>query len=139
MHSSDIDVDDQKSCFWEHEAIANYLGEDKFRHPDCITRTILGTSVIETEGGAQLVEVGAYGYYGEDRVSYVTVRGNDGNDHSVPVSWTEYLPISESSRMLVFDPILAPSDDQGWEVQFSGRGVDLDETVMWRGIRAAKL
>jgi len=34
----------RQSCFWEHEAIANYHGESVFKHPNCVTRSILKTA-----------------------------------------------------------------------------------------------
>lgn len=140
VKAADVEEDDRQSCFWEHEAIANYFGEDEFKHPDSVTRNILGTSVTEVDTGAQIVEVTAYGYYGEDRMSYVTVRGSDGNDHSVAVSWIEYLPISNSSQLLICDPASGRSDrDDDWKAQFSSRGIDSENIVIWRGIRVAKL
>lgn len=33
----------RQSCHLEHEAIANYFGEHVFKHPDCVTRSILKT------------------------------------------------------------------------------------------------
>ena len=87
------------SSFWEHEAIANYHGEEKFKHPSCITRSILKTRVVKCEGGESTVEVTAHGYRGEDQVDYEDVWGGDGRLHSVPVHWTEYLPVRKSSNM----------------------------------------
>lgn len=31
------------SAFWEHEALANFWGQDHFKHPDCVTDCILKT------------------------------------------------------------------------------------------------
>ena len=89
------------ASFWEHEAIANYFGDETFKHPSCVTRNILKTSIVGRAGGTSTVAVTAYGYRGEARTEYVTVRGGDGERHSVPVEWIEYIPVSRTSRMTV--------------------------------------
>ncbi len=92
-------LDGRAASFWEHEAVANYHGEDKFAHPSCITRSILKTHVVQREGGESTVAVTAHGYRGEARVDYEEVCGGDGNVHDVPVRWTEYLPVQRTSNM----------------------------------------
>jgi len=92
-------IDQEGSCFWEHEALANYYGGDRFRHPDCITENVLKTEVVNRRDGVSDVAVTAYGYRGEDRVDYEEVYGGDGNYHTVPVKWVEYLPVERTSRM----------------------------------------
>ena len=87
------------SSFWEHEAAANYHGEDKFKHPSCITRSILKTEVVRLDGDESTVAVTAYGYRGVERVDYKEVRGGDGNWHDVPVKWIEHLPVQRTSNM----------------------------------------
>lgn len=94
----------EPSCYWEHEAIANYIGEGKFEHPDCITRNVLKTSVKEAQDGIQVVQVTADGYRGINRIDHVRMRGGDGRTHSVPVKWTEYIPVTRTSDILVSDP-----------------------------------
>ena len=92
-------LDGDGANFWEHEAIANYYGDERFRHPDCITDSILKTRVVRRADGVSDVAVTAYGYRGESRVDYVEVWGGDGNCHEVPVEWTEYLPVDRTSQM----------------------------------------
>lgn len=89
----------KKSSFWEHEAIANYHGEEQFRHPDCITRSLLKTQVAQSEEGESTIAVTAHGYRGEERVCYETVFGQDGRYHEVPIHWTEYLPVERTSNL----------------------------------------
>ena len=91
--------DGAASSFWEHEAVANYHGEDKFKHPSCITRSILKTQVVQREDGESTIAVTAHGYQGIKRVEYKEVYGRDGNWHDVPVPWTEYLPVQRTSNM----------------------------------------
>ncbi len=97
------------SSFWEHEAIANYHGENLFRHPESATRNILKTSVTSSGDGESEIAVTAYGFKGVKRVDYEDVYGGDGRWHSVPVPWVEYLPVEKTSRMCITERT-SPSD-----------------------------
>lgn len=103
-------VPESPSSFWEHESLANYYGEDYFRHPDSATRNILKTRVLSREGGAARVEVTAHGYRIEERVDYVTEYGGDGHMHEVPVEWDEYLPVAQAREMALTERATSPSD-----------------------------
>ncbi len=92
-------IDGRASSFWEHEALANYHGEEKFQHPSCVTRNILKTRVVRRDEGESTVAVTAYGHRGIERVDYEEVYGGDGKWHAVPVPWTEYLPVDRTSNM----------------------------------------
>ncbi|MBR7127123.1 MAG: hypothetical protein IKD09_00875 [Lentisphaeria bacterium] len=87
-----------KSCFWEHEAIANFYGDNYFKHPDCITKNILKTTCTHLDDGSSEIQVTAYGYRGVNRIANVKVWGNDGRIHNVQVPWIEYLPVSKTSK-----------------------------------------
>ncbi|MGN0843747.1 MAG: MAG1210 family protein [Kiritimatiellia bacterium] len=89
----------RNSSFWEHEAVANYHGEEKFQHPDCITRSLLKTKIVQSEEGENTIAVTAHGYRGEERVCYEMVFGQDGKYHKVAVHWTEYLPVERTSNL----------------------------------------
>ena len=115
------------ASFWEHEAIANYHGDGWFRHPSCITQSILKTRVLRREEGESLVAVTAYGYKGEDRVDYESVYGGDGRWHDVPVHWTEYLPVERTSNLCLAEGS-APSE------QFRSRVAASRESAYRRSI-----
>lgn len=87
------------SAFWEHEALANFWGQDHFKHPQCVTDCILKTKKEQTSGDSSTVTVYAYGYRVEQRISYITKWGGDGRTHQVPVYWDEYLPVTGQGRM----------------------------------------
>ena len=93
----------KQSCFWEHEAMANYQGEDVFKHPSSATRNILRTRVAQERGEKSVVEVTAYGYEKIPEVEYVPMRGNDGNMHDVPVEWIRYSPVEKTTPMTVVE------------------------------------
>lgn len=94
--------DGERASFWEYEALANYYGDKTFRHKDCVTRSILKTRVKNSvRGGKGTVEVTANGFRTVKRVTRKTVWGPDGNMHSVPVHWEEYLPVEKRTEMEV--------------------------------------
>lgn len=97
------DVGITPSSFWEHESLVNWCGTEKFKADECITESILKTKVVGATDKGRAVDVTAYGYRGEERVDYVRVHGGDGRWHDVPVEWTEYLPVSRTTRVLVRD------------------------------------
>ncbi|MEG2964804.1 MAG: hypothetical protein RR860_19105, partial [Janthinobacterium sp.] len=141
---SDIyqDTYSHKPCFWEHEAIANYHGEAMFKHPECVTRSILKTSMRQQADGSQKVHVTASGFRSIARTHYVSVRGGDGRSHQVPVHWDEYFEVENSANMLVKEtasPGNTGADDGALPPAFSQRGIDAGKTVLRRSIVSAVL
>jgi hypothetical protein len=104
-----IDFDRKASSFWEHESVANYYGDDKFKHPSCITRSILKTKLVKRQDGESTIAVTAHGYKGEERVDYESVYGSDGKTHKVPVRWIQYYPVNKTSNMCLTEET-EPSD-----------------------------
>lgn len=140
----------QSSCFWEHEAIANYMGEGRFSHPDSVTRNVLKTVSRGGEEGAQKVQVTAHGFRGVNRVDHIPVRGDDGYTHQVPVHWVEYIAVDRTSDILVCDeaPGATPTSQAGpetaasaprWRSHFAQHGLSPDNAVARRSIFAALL
>lgn len=106
------DVLTTPSSFWEHESLANYHGEEKFQHPQCITNNILKTRLVKrTDDGVSHVAVTANGYKGIKRVEHVPVLGGDGRMHAVPVPWIEFSPVSRTSEMCVSEGKTPPDFD----------------------------
>ena len=89
----------RRSAFWEHEALANFWGQDRFKHPRCVTDCILKTQSKSEADGNKLITVFAHGYRVEKRVTYVSKWGGDGRTHQVPVYWDEYLPVTGQGSM----------------------------------------
>jgi hypothetical protein len=147
---SDIykDTYSYKPCFWEHEAIANYHGEAVFKHPECVTRSILKTSMEHEADGSQKVNVTASGFGSVARTEYVSVRGGDGRSHRVPVHWDEYFEVRNSADMLVRETA-APGDvpdetatnsgKPALPTAFSRHGIDAGQAVLRRSIVSAVL
>lgn len=84
----------RRSSFWEHEALANFWGQDQFKHPSCVTNCILKTKECRLGDGKSSIAVYAYGYRTVQRLTYVSKYGGDGRWHNVPVYWDEYLPVT---------------------------------------------
>ncbi len=89
----------RRSAFWEHEALANFWGQEHFMDPSCVTNCILKTEQTEEMDESSTITVHAYGYRSEQRLTYVKKFGNDGYWHDVPVYWDEYLPVTGCGKM----------------------------------------
>ena len=100
---------DYKSYYtpYEHEALANAIGEKHLAHPESATRAIFKTDIIEKRDGVDRVRVNAYSYRGDSRLDFVPTLGGDGRMHLVPVPWIEYIPVKRESEILVGPASLA--------------------------------
>ena len=87
----------------EHEALANYIGEARFKHPESVTRNILKAVAGAAEGGRRRVTVAAHGFRAVPRVDTVGVWGRDGRRHEVEVPWKEYFPVTARREMRVVE------------------------------------
>lgn len=133
----------RRSSFWEHEAIANHYGHDRFRHPECVTQCILKTRTDLTPGGAQTVRVTAYGYRSVAGTSHVSMRGGDGRNHDVRVDWVEFFEVQRESNMLVQEQAPAREDGEvttaleenaAWKATLGEAGVEAKDTLVRRCI-----
>ena len=50
----------KRSSFWEDESLANFWGEDRFKHPSRVTHSILKTEKREAGNGDSVITVYAY-------------------------------------------------------------------------------
>jgi hypothetical protein len=133
------------SSFWEHEGIANAMGQEHFRHPESVTENILKTSASGS-GSIKNVTVTAYGYEGIPRTDIIPMLGGDGNMHPVPVHWIQYIDVSQSTTMVVGavsnNVHDNDSDDEelgrNWKSAMSKNGI-APEDVAYRGVLAAVL
>lgn len=138
------DVYASKSCFWEHETIANHFGEKTFQHPDCITNSILKTQSKVESDGTQTVSVTSYGYSGKDRTDYVSVHGGDGHNHKVRVDWVEYLDVQRESNIVVkekvpteIDETSSDNNDANFDNLFKNKGIDAKNVLLRRSVLSA--
>ena len=133
------------SSFWEHEGIANAIGQENFRHPESVTENILKTRASGS-GATKNVTVTAHGYEGIPRTDIIPMLGGDGNMHPVPVHWIQYIAVSQDTTMVVGSVTNNvhdnDSDDEeltkGWQSMMSKNGISPEE-VVFRGALAAAL
>ena len=90
---------EQHSAFWEHEALANFWGQDNFKHPRCVTNCILKTSQKKNSEDGSTIIVYAHGYKIKRRVTYSSEWGGDGRRHRVPIHWDEYIPVVGTGKI----------------------------------------
>ncbi len=84
----------RRSAFWEHESLANFWGQDHFKHQSCVTDCILKTEQAGVHGDNSTIKVYAYGHRVQQRLTNVPQWGGDGRMHNVPVYWDEYIPVT---------------------------------------------
>lgn len=101
----------QHSCFWEHESLANYWGQEHFMAPNCVTNCILKTEQTDIKGDDSTIKVYAHGHTSVKRVEYVTVLGDDGKKHRVPVYWDEYFPVTGTGQFHIREDNTSLTDD----------------------------
>lgn len=92
----------RRSSDWEWEAIANSYSRSCFTPHDSVTQNILKVEKhSEDDDGGSRLTVTAHGFRSVPRTDYVSVYGNDGKYHDVPVNWDEFLPVSKSTDMII--------------------------------------
>lgn len=91
----------QHSSFWEHEALANFWGQNHFKAPNCVTDCILKTEERTKQKDKSTIVVHAHGYTAQKRLTYVSKWGADGRSHRVPVYWDEYIPVTGTGTIYI--------------------------------------
>ena len=86
---------------YETEAIANRYDEKVFAPKDASTHCILKSEFRTKKGKGDKVNIHAYAYRAENRVTNISVRGGDGRSHIVPVHWIEYIPVEKVTPIVV--------------------------------------
>lgn len=92
---------DSCASFYEHEYVANNMKAEALAHPMSATPSILKTFVISSDGKSDTVRVTAFGYRTKERVDYVQKLGGDGKIHTIPVHWTEYIPVFKNTDIVI--------------------------------------
>ncbi|CCV63593.1 conserved hypothetical protein [Alteracholeplasma palmae J233] len=99
------DLYDSYVSFYEHESVVNHMNENEFKHPLSTTPNILKTTVNKSKDYKDTITVTAYGYETHNRVDYFTKLGRDGRMHTIPVHWTEYIPVSKDTPIEISVPV----------------------------------
>ena len=91
----------QLYSFKECEALANAVDYKHVVHPDTKTQAILKSAFVGSKDNVDETCITAYSYDIEKRVDIVSVHGDDGFFHDVPVEWDEYLPLEASNHFYI--------------------------------------
>lgn len=100
-HEDIYGIEYNGSSFWEHEAIANFNGQERFRHPRSNTENILKTSVLQRRGAIADISVTAYGNAAIPQVTSIPVMARNGDYYDVDVEWTEFIPVEQTSEFSI--------------------------------------
>lgn len=95
------DLYDSYASFYEDEYIANSIFHRAPLNPRSTTPSILKTTVLASGDNCDTIRVTAYGYCTEQRIDYVQKLGGDGRLHRIPVEWTEYIPVTQDTDLVV--------------------------------------
>ena len=85
----------------ECEVLANAVDHKYVVHPDTKTQAILKSAFVGSKDGVDETCITAYSYDIEQHVDIVSVYGQDGRYHAVPVEWNEYLPLEISNNFYI--------------------------------------
>lgn len=88
------------SCY-EHEVMANKFNKDLISHPLTKTPVIVKTNLMNSVGDVDNVSITAHSFDEIERVEIVTKLGGDGYYHDIPVTWYEYIPLTNYSTMAI--------------------------------------
>lgn len=109
------DLYDSNVSFYHYEQAADCLPSKEVAPPDCKTVTMVKTSLLDSRDNVDTVLVNTWGYRTVERTDYVKVHGRDGNTHSVPVHWDEYIKVSKEAKM----EVMAATNDTNADKQAS--------------------
>ena len=91
----------------ECEALSYAVSTEYTVHPSTKTQAILRSVPVRSEGGVDEICIKSFSYDIVPRVDYVSVHGDDGRWHSVPVPWDDYIPLTSSHSFFVASEALA--------------------------------
>ena len=97
---------------YNFEAMAWRLSS-QFQPKGARTETLFKISSAQHSSDTDTVTVCAHSYHTADRVHFEPMYGRDGRLHSVPVHWTEYIPVSQTSTLRVTKEKTADCPDKG--------------------------
>ena len=86
---------------YEHEAIANSFNTNYLKPDNADTPSILKSTFTGKVGNADNINIDAYAFDAQKRVTYVSKLGGDGRFHNIPVYWFEYVPVEKKTNMMV--------------------------------------
>ncbi|MCR5786337.1 MAG: hypothetical protein K6G28_01375 [Acholeplasmatales bacterium] len=86
---------------YEQEALANRFDKNILKHPNSRTDCIIKCDFSHKDNDTDYVTAHAYSYYTVTHTDYQTRLGGDGNLHTIPITWYEYLPLTKDTNIAV--------------------------------------
>jgi len=122
-------------CEYVLEEICNRMASEFNFNPASNTRNILKARVVKCEKNSHGIDVitaviTATGYESYSTTEYVTVRGDDGNDHQVEVQAEEYNCVSRETTICFYYVADAHSSDYQECLEAASRNI-LDEAKIF--------
>lgn len=112
-------------CF-EHEILANKFDPARFTDKESNTPVILKTSLAKRAGNDDIITVTGHSFKTIDRIETVSKLGGDGRFHSIPVHWTEYIPVEGKDVISV--------SDLGIDNEVKFRGLNQEGVIYAKGL-----
>ncbi len=85
----------------EYETLANAINPCCVVHPNSNTPAILKSSFVRSQDGVDEISIKALSYDIVKRIDFIPVHGDDGDWHSVPVPWDDYIPLEAENNFFV--------------------------------------
>lgn len=102
---------------YEIESLVNNYGASHFAHPATATECILKCGQWSNKNGLTTAMINCLSYKTISHVTMVPVYGGDGHMHDVPVTWYEYIPLSQITPIKVVD-------QQGYTSEHKNESID---------------
>ncbi|WP_033160932.1 MAG1210 family protein [[Mycoplasma] collis] len=85
---------------YEHESIANKIQRSIFKNTKSNTPLILKTNFIQSNDEySDQINVTSHGFKAIEKIEYVPVMDSEGDIHSVPVKWYDYIPTKDNASI----------------------------------------
>ena len=91
----------QNYTYKEYESLSNKANAGMIADPRTKTQAIIKSSFVKSENDVDEISVCAFSYDIISRVDYVSVHGDDGHWHDVPVFWDDYIPLESRHNFFV--------------------------------------
>ncbi len=131
--------------YYEDEMLANQFGESYFRNSSSQTSNILKAKLRKNFGKTDNIIITAHGFKKVAHTEYVDKMGGDGEIHTIPVEWYEFIPVTKDTEMAVQpqtssrEEFLSMINSQEFKTKMAFAGAFLYERGLFGAILGAQL
>lgn len=113
---------------YEAESVCNLMDHSRFAHPETCTSQILKARYKSSIGKTDIYDIESHSYREDHYVENVTVMGGDGRLHIVPVPYSEFVPLVNTTPIAV-----KQFDNDAFELKKFARNFDSQHVgTTWR-------